>query len=194
MQDWSRVSQEAKDRKSLKKRIARDKEREVRIERLGGLPVDPNDLSEKERQERIDYMYTLMYPERFLPKHKRSYVVENNKKYPRRSKPKGSERTERQFLSGILRTNKFKAQRDNIPFNLSLDHLKVPEVCPVLGIKLDWGTDCRDNTPSLDRLKPEVGYTVGNVRVISHRANRLKQDASIAELRKIISYIEKNTT
>lgn len=42
----------------------------------------------------------------------------------------------------------------------------------------------------LDRLVPSKGYIKGNVRWISSRAKRLKSDASIDELKKILKYME----
>ncbi|WP_145960516.1 hypothetical protein [Novosphingobium meiothermophilum] len=44
------------------------------------------------------------------------------------------------------------------------------------------------NSPSLDRIEPELGYVPGNTIVISNRANRLKSDATIDELRAIASF------
>jgi hypothetical protein len=38
------------------------------------------------------------------------------------------------------------------------------------------------NSPSLDRIVPEVGYIDGNVRVISDRANRLKSNRTLVQL------------
>ena len=56
--------------------------------------------------------------------------------------------------------------------------------CPVLGIKLELGggSEERYNCPSIDRIDNEVGYVRGNVQLISHRANAMKQDASPEEL------------
>jgi hypothetical protein len=45
-------------------------------------------------------------------------------------------------------------------------------------------------SPSLDRIVPELGYVKGNVRVISDRANRIKRDATLEELRAIVKYVE----
>jgi len=49
------------------------------------------------------------------------------------------------------------------------------------------------NSPTLDRLVPELGYVKGNIRVISYKANAMKSDASIQEIEKfsknVISYI-----
>ena len=48
----------------------------------------------------------------------------------------------------------------------------------------------RDRTPSLDRFVPNLGYVKGNIRVISFRANRLKSDATIDEMRQVLAYME----
>ena len=80
-----------------------------------------------------------------------------------------------------------RARKAGIPFNLELSDLDVPECCPVLGIKLKgWGenefTSYRDDSPSIDRLVPSVGYVKGNVNIISNRANLLKKDATLQEI------------
>lgn len=63
----------------------------------------------------------------------------------------------------------------------------------MLGIPLLWeGSNRTDNTPSLDRIVPHKGYVPDNVCVISWRANRLKSDASPAELRMLADYAEKH--
>ncbi len=55
--------------------------------------------------------------------------------------------------------------------------------CAVLGILLVRGTrQAHANSPSLDRIEPQFGYVPGNIRVISHRANWLKLDATHEEL------------
>ena len=79
-----------------------------------------------------------------------------------------------------------------IPFNLDEEFFfNVPEVCPVLGIPLD-GRD-KDHQWSVDRLKPALGYVQGNVKIISMRANRLKNDSTITEIERILSYMKENS-
>ena len=41
------------------------------------------------------------------------------------------------------------------------------------------------DSPSLDRIFPESGYTKGNVRVISWRANWIKNNSTIEEIEKL---------
>jgi predicted RND superfamily exporter protein len=49
----------------------------------------------------------------------------------------------------------------------------------------------REYTPSLDRIDSKKGYTPDNVWVISHRANQIKNDATIEELKLITENLEK---
>lgn len=99
-----------------------------------------------------------------------------------------------------------RAQDRGLPFNLTAaDVLPLPTHCPVLGMPLHYdrgrGRGVTDDSPSLDRITPELGYVSGNVLVISQRANRIKNDATVAELQKIAAFyadlaantIDKNT-
>src|SRR5579859_2401093 len=84
---------------------------------------------------------------------------------------------------------KKRAKEKGLPFNITDVDLTVPQFCPVLGIKIEFGYGAgpQDNSPSVDRIRPELGYVKGNVRVISNRANRLRSDATIAELKLILA-------
>jgi hypothetical protein len=66
-----------------------------------------------------------------------------------------------------------------------------PEYCPVLGIKLDQGD--RVSTSSVDKVIPRLGYTKENCRIISLKANMLKNDASVEDLEKIIAYMKNSS-
>lgn len=82
-----------------------------------------------------------------------------------------------------------RAKEKGIPFNIVSADIPVPEVCPVLGLKLVIGVGaCSDSSPSIDRIIPSLGYVKGNVRVISRRANRIKNDATPDELYKVWKY------
>jgi len=85
----------------------------------------------------------------------------------------------------LLKTARFNAKKLGIPFDLSLADIVIPERCPVLGIEIK--TDFLDKraSPSVDRIRPELGYVRGNVVIVSWRANSLKGDATIEELTKI---------
>lgn len=85
---------------------------------------------------------------------------------------------------------KARAKRDGLPFTIKKKDLVIPSHCPILGIPLFTakGRGGKDNSPSLDRIRGDLGYVDGNTIIISNRANRIKSDASIGELRDIASF------
>ncbi len=102
------------------------------------------------------------------------------------------------YLNNRARHNfsqaKARAKRNGIPFDLTFDELVFPNECPVLGIPLFFkqGAGPGPNSPSFDRIDPSKGYVQGNVQVISHRANVMKNDASKEELRKFAEWINRS--
>ena len=78
------------------------------------------------------------------------------------------------------------AKRRGIECTLILKDIPdIPKFCPVFPwIHLEYkvGAGRFDGSPSLDRIDNKVGYVSGNVRIISHRANTLKADATPKEL------------
>lgn len=72
--------------------------------------------------------------------------------------------------------------------------LILPEICPVLGLTLKYVQEkagCSDDRPSIDRINNAIGYIPGNVRVISWRANRIKNDGTAEEHEMIAQYMRK---
>lgn len=87
---------------------------------------------------------------------------------------------------------KFRAKKKGLPFDITLDDLVFPDVCPVLGIPIRARSGAfSDNSPSIDRTIPALGYVKGNVSIMSYRANRIKCHASLAELKAIVAYMER---
>lgn len=98
----------------------------------------------------------------------------------------------RQKLRGI----KHRCKKFNLPFDVDADYmdkLEVPEFCPVLGIKLNPkdGKGPHSYSPSIDRIIPELGYIKGNLRIISNRANILKNNMTAEECEKILEDLKK---
>lgn len=84
---------------------------------------------------------------------------------------------------------KKRTKKSNVEFNLNLEDIpEIPEYCPVLGIKIIANKlpGPLDSSPSLDRINPKLGYIKGNVRIISNRANRIKSDATLEELKLVL--------
>ena len=75
--------------------------------------------------------------------------------------------------------------------NLSVEYYKTLIVthCPLLGIELSY-EKFEGNTPNnyatLDRIDSTLGYEEGNVQIISFRANTLKSNATLEELKLLV--------
>lgn len=92
----------------------------------------------------------------------------------------------------MLSRIKASAKQRGIEFNLELSDIKIPEYCPILGIPLFrniGGKGMIPNSPSLDKIDPDLGYIKGNVQVISQRANVMKNDATPEELERFANWV-----
>ena len=90
-----------------------------------------------------------------------------------------------------IKTLRQKSKFACVPFNLQLSDIYPPPThCPILGIELDIlnAKPLADNAMSVDRIIPNRGYVRGNIVVISFRANRIKNDSTIQELIKLVSF------
>lgn len=85
--------------------------------------------------------------------------------------------------SRMLHAAKARSKKQDIAFNLTIEDIIIPTHCPLLGYKLEFftGKGVKPNTPSLDKIVPDLGYVKGNVRVISFRANAMKQNSTLEE-------------
>lgn len=99
-------------------------------------------------------------------------------------------RTARARLTRLLTDAKYRASKDGLEFSVTFEDLKIPEKCPALGVTLRWDANApHDLKPSIDRFDNSKGYTKSNTRIISLRANRLKQDASKDEIAGLHKYM-----
>lgn len=129
-----------------------------------------NILGKKNREINKDYMKT--YAKEW---HKRTYTKEKRR-----------EKYIKNIESALIDRARYRARQNNIDFNIDISDIVIPEYCPVLGLKI---YETPESYPSLDRKDNSKGYVKGNVFVISKRANRIKSDASITELKAIIEYM-----
>lgn len=89
----------------------------------------------------------------------------------------------------IVRNSKDSAKKRGLEFNLDYTDFELPEYCPILGIKLEYGAGHKGNAPqhaSLDRIDNSKGYIKGNVMIISKMANAMKNCASFENLNEFI--------
>jgi hypothetical protein len=92
----------------------------------------------------------------------------------------------------LWRRAKERARVKGLAFSIEVQDVVVPARCPVLGCALSRGEGkfC-PTSPTLDRIDSTKGYVKGNVVVVSWRANRLKSDATLDELRAIVRFYER---
>lgn len=81
----------------------------------------------------------------------------------------------------MINPAKQRAHKRNVPFSLTVADIKavwpVDDCCPVFHTPFGYNRKGGFATsPSLDCIRPEKGYIVGNIAVISLRANRIKQN------------------
>lgn len=79
-----------------------------------------------------------------------------------------------------------RARQHGLHFAITHSDIRIPGVCPALGIPIVKGAGItHDGSPTLDRLRPDQGYVPGNVVVISHLANTIKQNCTSAQVRAV---------
>lgn len=88
---------------------------------------------------------------------------------------------------------KANAVKVGVPWTIQFGELEWPEVCPVLGIPINYFNieGHREDSPSFDRFDCSKGYIPGNVCVMSWRANRIKNDSTVDEHEKIAAWMRK---
>ena len=100
-------------------------------------------------------------------------------------------------LSQTLAHSKRVAKEKNLGFNLTLEYLysifPMDYICPVFGTKMEWLGN-KSNSPSLDKILPNLGYVEGNVAFISYEANTLKLHRTPDVLRKIADYVQTHSS
>lgn len=85
---------------------------------------------------------------------------------------------------------KARAKEKGLPFDITREYLQSlygenDGYCPVLKVPIT-----ADNPLSIDRIHPHLGYVRENIRLISFRANTLKNNATVEELRLVLRDLE----
>jgi hypothetical protein len=112
----------------------------------------------------------------------------NHKEY---TKIKNREYVERSPERYLLYSAKRRAKKYGVPFALIPEDITIPKACPVLGTELKRGVGgSTDNSPTLDRHIPSLGYVKGNIDIISSLANRIKTDATLEQVEKVLNWMK----
>lgn len=92
----------------------------------------------------------------------------------------------------MLSAAKARAKAKGLFFNIDITDIIIPDKCPLLGIDIKISHNIlSENSPSLDRLIPNKGYVKGNILVVSFKANSIKQNATLTELKTLVLNLER---
>ena len=114
----------------------------------------------------------------------KTYIEDKYKDYAEHSANYRIKHPERVLCSMAKR----RAKEKGLEFNIDNTDIDIPILCPILGIPIvkiytkGKSTGPTSNSPSLDRIDNSKGYVKDNVRVISHKANTMKHNATSSEL------------
>ena len=141
----------------------------------------------------------------------REKIAEKNRKYRQNNKEKCAEygreyRKNNPFqiqsitLSNSARQrtkkNKIAIDLDFISPSNIMDWLKRQPNCVCCGRVFRIGykgkSGFHDDSPSLDRFYPKLGYVLGNVFLICWRCNELKNNTTVKELETVVAWMKQN--
>ena len=142
----------------------------------------------RERARALNRDYEARHPELIKARRKAKYAKNKHK-------VRHELETNREVrLRHLYYSAKCGARARGLEFDILFDEIVWPETCPVLGIPLSydikWGKR-RPDSPSLDRTDNDRGYVSGNVVVMSWRANEIKRNSTVDEVKKLLSYLVK---
>jgi len=129
--------------------------------------------------------------------HKKKHLIKINKRNSKSTLKWRQKHPERQLLTQA----KHRAKRKGLDFNLEESDIIIPTLCPILEVPLQAHIGQpvlghpHDNSPSVDRTDPRLGYVKGNIEVVSYLANRIKGNVTDpAVFEAIAKYLRKQET
>jgi hypothetical protein len=130
-----------------------------------------------ETRRAIGYAYKERHPDR----------VKNTKVKARNEKP----------WKRLIVLARHRCKKSGMEFNITEEYIESiwTDRCPVFGVP--YCNSLREDPdynmhwlPTIDRIDSSKGYVIGNVMIMSFRANSLKKDATVDELQKLVNFLE----
>lgn len=124
-----------------------------------------------------------------LEQFEKTFTKDDNTKVYYRNTCKTCRRAAIPVANKLLKEAKYRAKKRNLLFNLTLDDIQIPPLCPVFNTPLVFkgGPDA----PSVDRIDNTKGYTKDNIIIVSLKANLFKSYATIDELKQLVKFYAK---
>lgn len=126
-----------------------------------------------------------------------SQCPEGKKKYRERNKERFNNYKKEEYIrkraNHILYGARERSKLFNLEFNLTIDDIVIPSICPILGIpiRIVSGEGRTWDGPSIDRIDNEKGYVKGNIIIVSDEANVMKSDSTQRERELICEFYTK---
>jgi hypothetical protein len=122
----------------------------------------------------------------------RERILRVNREAYRAGRSAGMPSRRQDVVCVMLNAAKYRAKEEGVPFSLVHADIVIPATCPVLGIPLKRSEGkVSEGSPSLDKVIPALGYVRDNIVVVSNRANRIKNNASVDELERVAGFYRK---
>ena len=100
----------------------------------------------------------------------------------------------RYWAGTAVKSARHRIKGTEIPFNLTIDYIEsiLPDSCPIFNTEFKWAGNKKtiDTSPTLDRIIPTKGYVIGNVVVISCKANYIKSAYVSTEIFKVAEWLQ----
>lgn len=91
---------------------------------------------------------------------------------------------------------KYKCRKFNIPINITAEDIEAvwpkDNKCPIFGTIFEIGKGVvGPKSATVDRFDPNLGYVVGNIHVICHKANGIKNNGSALDVMKVAKWMKR---
>lgn len=97
------------------------------------------------------------------------------------------------WSSYVIRDAKIRALKKGLPFDIDRNYVLtiMTDTCPIFGTAFNYGQNrgIQPSSPSLDRIIPKLGYTKGNVVLISAKANGIKSAYTSKEIYMVADWL-----
>ena len=163
---------------------------EIYQRRKERLRSDP-EYHERVKAQYREYHHRKKHDPEYCQKRK-DYNQKNSQYFSRKMK----EYNQTQPFHYAFQRLKLRARTQHILFNITEEYLQQLWTgnCAIFNtpLNLPYSTTHQDpNKATVDKIIPELGYTIGNIQWVSNKANIIKSFGSAEEHQAIVDYIHK---
>lgn len=125
----------------------------------------------------------------------RNIAIKRAKEYYKNNTQKVLKQKKNRYVNNLEKvlydSARRRAKERNVPFDIEISDIIIPKKCPIFGFAFEIGTKNKQKSASVDRIIPNKGYVKGNIIVVSLKANTMKSNATIDEIKKLYEFYKK---